>query len=100
MSQTRYEVVLSPRAKSAIERDLPGPSAFAVVAFLYDPLAEGSRSGGHDQALLPQLLIPRVLASVILRPARSTGSARLLGDGHDPRREACAFFLGWPRWTT
>jgi hypothetical protein len=40
MSQTRYEVVLSPRAKRAIERDLPEAVAFAVVAFLYGPLAE------------------------------------------------------------
>src|SRR3954447_1334176 len=40
MSQTRYEVVLSPRAKRAIERDLPEAVAFAVVDFLYGPLAE------------------------------------------------------------
>src|SRR3954468_20172056 len=40
MSQTRYEVVLSPRAKRAIERDLPEAVAFAVVALLYGPLAE------------------------------------------------------------
>src|SRR4051794_33323962 len=40
MSQTRYEVVLSPRAKRAIERDLPEAVAFAVVAFLHGPLAE------------------------------------------------------------
>ena len=40
MSQTRYEVVISPRAKRAIERDLPEAVAFAVVDFLYGPLAE------------------------------------------------------------
>jgi mRNA interferase RelE/StbE len=40
MSQTRYEVVLSPRAKRALERDLPEAVAFAVVDFLYGPLAE------------------------------------------------------------
>ena len=40
MSQTRYEVVLSPRAKRAIERDLPEAVAFAVVGFLYGPRAE------------------------------------------------------------
>src|SRR3954466_12147448 len=40
MSQTRYEVVLSPSAKRAIERDLPEAVAFAVVGFLYGPLAE------------------------------------------------------------
>ncbi len=40
MSQTRYEVVLSPRAKRAIERDLPEAVAVAVVDFLYGPLAE------------------------------------------------------------
>jgi mRNA-degrading endonuclease RelE of RelBE toxin-antitoxin system len=40
MSQTRYEVVLSPRAKRAIERDLPEAVACAVVDFLYGPLAE------------------------------------------------------------
>jgi len=40
MSQTRYEVVLSPRAKRAIERDLPEAVASAVVDFLYGPLAE------------------------------------------------------------
>jgi mRNA interferase RelE/StbE len=40
MSQTRYEVVLSPRAKRAIERDLPEAIAFAVVGFLYGPLDE------------------------------------------------------------
>src|SRR3954464_12602486 len=40
MSHTRYEVVLSPRAKRAIERDLPEAVAFAVVDFLYGPLAE------------------------------------------------------------
>ena len=40
MSQTRYEVVLSPRAKRAIARDLPEAVAFAVVGFLYGPLAE------------------------------------------------------------
>jgi hypothetical protein len=31
---------LSPRAKRAIERDLPEAIAFAVVGFLYGPLAE------------------------------------------------------------
>jgi mRNA-degrading endonuclease RelE of RelBE toxin-antitoxin system len=40
MSQARYEVVLSPRAKRAIERDLPEAVAIAVVDFLYGPLAE------------------------------------------------------------
>jgi hypothetical protein len=40
MSQTRYEVVLSPRANRAIERDLPEAVAVAVVDFLYGPLAE------------------------------------------------------------
>ena len=40
MSQTRYEVVLSPRAKRAIERDFPEAVAVAVVDFLYGPLAE------------------------------------------------------------
>jgi mRNA interferase RelE/StbE len=40
MSQTRYEVVLSPRAKRALERDLPEAVAFAVVDFLYGSLAE------------------------------------------------------------
>jgi mRNA-degrading endonuclease RelE of RelBE toxin-antitoxin system len=39
MSQTRYKVVLSPRAKRAIERDLPEAVAFAVVDFVYGPLA-------------------------------------------------------------
>jgi mRNA interferase RelE/StbE len=40
VTQARYEVVLSPRAKRAIERDLPEAVAMAVVDFLYDPLAE------------------------------------------------------------
>ena len=40
MSDTRYEVVLSPRAKRALELDLPEAVAFAVVDFLYGPLAE------------------------------------------------------------
>jgi mRNA interferase RelE/StbE len=40
VSQTRYEVVLSPRANRAIERDLPEAVAVAVVDFLYGPLAE------------------------------------------------------------
>jgi mRNA interferase RelE/StbE len=40
VSQTRYEVVLSPRAKRAIEQDLPEAVAVAVVDFLYGPLAE------------------------------------------------------------
>lgn len=40
MSRTRYEVVLSSRAKRAIERDLPEAVAIAVVDFLYGPLAE------------------------------------------------------------
>lgn len=40
MTGTRYEVVLSPGAKRAIERDLPEAVAVAVVDFLYGPLAE------------------------------------------------------------
>jgi mRNA interferase RelE/StbE len=40
VTQARYEVVLSPRAKRAIERDLPEAVARAVVDFLYGPLAE------------------------------------------------------------
>jgi hypothetical protein len=39
MSPTRYSVVLSGRAKRAVERDLPEAVA-AVVDFLYGPLAE------------------------------------------------------------
>ena len=40
MRPTRYAVVLSHRAKRAIERDLPEAVAIAVVDFLYGPLAE------------------------------------------------------------
>lgn len=40
MSPTRYSVVLSRRAKRAVERDLPEVVAIAVVDFLYGPLAE------------------------------------------------------------
>jgi mRNA interferase RelE/StbE len=40
MSPTRYSVVLSRRAKRAVERDLPEAVAIAVVDFLYGPLAE------------------------------------------------------------
>jgi mRNA interferase RelE/StbE len=40
VSPTRYEVLLSSRAKRAIERDLPEAVAVAVADFLYGPLAE------------------------------------------------------------
>jgi mRNA interferase RelE/StbE len=40
MSPTRYSVVLSRRAKRAVERDLPEAVTIAVVDFLYGPLAE------------------------------------------------------------
>lgn len=40
MSGGRYTVVLSPRAKRAIQQDLPEAVAVAVVDFLYGPLAE------------------------------------------------------------
>ena len=40
MSAARYTVLLSPAAKCAIERDLPGAVAAAVVDFLYGQLAD------------------------------------------------------------
>src|SRR3954465_13126124 len=72
MSQTRYEVVLSPRAKPAIERDLPGAVAFAVVAFLYDPLAESVRGWASPFAWR----LPATGRRVGVRTASSTRSTR------------------------
>lgn len=42
----RYRVVLAPAARRAIERDLPGAVAAAVVGFLYGPLADNPHRVG------------------------------------------------------
>src|SRR3954447_11562402 len=89
MSQTRYEVVLSPRAKRAIERDLPEAVAFAVVAFRYGPRAEDPYRIGKPLSAPWALTAPRrpfpssplaspalrrslVQYNTTLRPGRST----------------------------
>ena len=46
MSSDRYEVILAPRARRAIERDLPESVATAAVEFIYGALRDNPRRVG------------------------------------------------------
>jgi mRNA interferase RelE/StbE len=46
VSGDRYEVILAPRARRAIERDLPESVAAAAVEFIYGALRDNPRRVG------------------------------------------------------